>query len=55
MSHPDLHKVEAENIVAKQAICHDLLDAVENDNLIHHVLSSDEATLVVWVCEHTQL
>lgn len=39
-----VHKLEAEDYAARQAMCHDLLQAVENDNLMQNVLFSDEAT-----------
>ena len=39
-----MHKLYEDEKAAKQAMCHDLLEAVENDNLMQHVMFSDEAT-----------
>lgn len=39
-----VHKLEDEDYAARQAMCYDLLDAVRNENLMQHVLFSDEAT-----------
>ena len=38
-----VHKLE-EGYAARQAMCYDLLDAVRNENLMQHVLFSDEAS-----------
>ncbi|KAJ4430868.1 hypothetical protein ANN_19459 [Periplaneta americana] len=37
-----MHKLEPEDFAALQAMCFDLLDAVENENLMNNVLFSDE-------------
>ncbi|XP_047120648.1 uncharacterized protein LOC124803678 [Schistocerca piceifrons] len=39
-----IRKLEVEDYAVRQAMCHDLLQAVENDNLMQNVLFSDEAT-----------
>ena len=39
-----VHKLEAEDYAARQAMCYDLLEAVRNENLMENVLFSDEAT-----------
>ncbi|KAJ4443074.1 hypothetical protein ANN_04724 [Periplaneta americana] len=43
--HPQvLHHLEQEDYAAHQGMCHDLLEAVANENLMNHILLSDEAT-----------
>lgn len=39
-----VHKLETEDNAARQATCHDLLEAVKKDNLLHHVVFCDEST-----------
>ncbi|KAJ4427288.1 hypothetical protein ANN_24906 [Periplaneta americana] len=39
-----LHHLEQEDYAARQAMCHDLLEAIANENLMNHILLSDEAT-----------
>ena len=39
-----VHKLEDEDYAARQAMCYELLDAARNENLMQHVLFSDEAT-----------
>ncbi|XP_035228858.1 uncharacterized protein LOC118200969 [Stegodyphus dumicola] len=39
-----VHNLEAEDYAARQVMCYDLLEAVENENLMENVLFSDEAT-----------
>ena len=39
-----VHKFKEEDTAARQAMCHDLLEAVERDNLMQHILFSDEVT-----------
>ena len=39
-----VHKLGDEDYAARQAMCYDLLDAVRNENLMQHVLFSEEAT-----------
>lgn len=42
-----LHKLEEEDHAARAAMCHDLLEAVDEENLMNHVMFSDEATFHV--------
>ncbi|PSN58023.1 hypothetical protein C0J52_02021 [Blattella germanica] len=39
-----LHHLEQEDYAARQAMCHDLLQAVANEDLMNNILFSDEAT-----------
>lgn len=39
-----VHNLEAEGYAARQAMCNNLLQAVENDNLMQNFFFSDEAT-----------
>ena len=39
-----LHHLEPEDYAARMAMCHDLIEAVNNEHLLAHVLFSDEAT-----------
>ena len=39
-----VQKLYEEDKAGRQAMCYDLLEAVENDNLMQHVMFSDEAT-----------
>ena len=39
-----LHKLDEEDYAARKAVCYDLMEAVNNENLFEHILSSDEAT-----------
>ena len=48
-----LYKLEAEDYVARAAMCHDLLHAVDEENLINHVLLSGISYL--WRRQQTQL
>ena len=36
--------------VARQAMCHDLVEAVANENLMNNILFSDEATFHIYGC-----
>ena len=45
-----IHKLEDEDYAVRQAMCYDLLDAVRIENLMQHVLFSDEATF--HMCGH---
>ncbi|XP_049959583.1 uncharacterized protein LOC126477561 [Schistocerca serialis cubense] len=45
-----VHNPEAEDYAARQAVCHELLQAVENDNLMQNVLFNDEA--IFHTCGH---
>ena len=39
-----LHHLEQEDYVARQAMCHDLLQVFANENLMNIILFSEQAT-----------
>ncbi|PSN35948.1 hypothetical protein C0J52_25095, partial [Blattella germanica] len=41
-----LHKLDEEDYAARKAVCYDLMEAVNNENLFEHILFSDEATFL---------
>ena len=45
-----LHHLEPGDYTARMAMCHDLIEAVNNENLLAHVLFSDNATF--HTCSH---